>query len=117
MLGLCTQWLVPFFGINFEATLKNREIGGALALLGRRSINTFNNHMEVGVQDGGYIEEEPWLGRNVWGGKVPSFLPLNGVSKKKKKNFILALDGRRWKLNQTTYNQKYASAFNNGTKE
>ncbi len=83
MLSLRTQWLVPFFGINFEATLKNREIGGALALVGRCSINTFNNHMEVGIRDGGYIEEEPRLGQNVWGGKVPSFFPSNRVSKTK----------------------------------
>ncbi len=36
-LGLRTRWLVPLFGINFEATSKNREIGGALALGGRCS--------------------------------------------------------------------------------
>ncbi len=52
-LGLCTQPLVPLFGINFEATSKNREIGRALALGGRRSINIFNNQMEVGVQGWG----------------------------------------------------------------
>jgi hypothetical protein len=46
------------FGINFETTLKNREIEGALALGGCHSINTYNNQMEVGVWGGGYIEEE-----------------------------------------------------------
>ncbi len=64
---------------------KKREIGGALALGGPCSINTYNNQMEVGVLGGGYIEEEARLGRNVCGGgKVPSFLPSNGASKTKK---------------------------------
>ncbi len=38
-LDLRTRWLVPLSGINFQATSKNREIGGALALDGRRFIN------------------------------------------------------------------------------
>ncbi len=62
------RWLVPLFGINFEAISKNRVIGGALALGGRRSINTYNNQMEVGVRGGGYIEEEARPGWNMWGG-------------------------------------------------
>ncbi len=66
-----TRRLVPLFGINFEATSKNREIGGALALGGRRSINIYNNQMEVGVRGGGYIEEEARPGRNMWGGRGP----------------------------------------------
>ncbi len=70
-LCLCTQWLVLLFGMNFEATSKNRETGGVLALGGRRSINTYNNQMEVGVQGGGYIEEEARPGWNVWGGRGP----------------------------------------------
>ncbi len=37
--------------------------------------------------------------------------------KQRKKNYILALDGRYSKYNQTTTNQKYASAIDNGTKE
>ncbi len=90
MLGLHTQWLVPLFGINFDATSKNREIGGVLALGGRRSINTYNNQMEVGIRGGGYIEEEARPGQNVWWGKVPSFLPSNGASKTKK-NTITSL--------------------------
>ena len=65
MLGLHTQRLVPLFGINFEATSKNREIGGALAIRGRHSINTYNNQMEVGIRGGGDIEEEARLGQNV----------------------------------------------------
>jgi hypothetical protein len=64
----CAQWLVPLFGINFEATSKNREIGGALALGGRCFMNIFNNQMEVGVRGRRFIEEDTKLGRNVqWG--------------------------------------------------
>ena len=83
-MGLRTQQLVPLFGINFEVTSKNREIGGALALGGRRSINTYSNQIEVGVQGGRYIEEEARPGRNMWGGEVPLFLPSNGALKTKK---------------------------------
>ncbi len=59
-------------------------MGGALALGGRRSINTFNNQMEVGIRGGGYIEEEVRPGQNVWEGEVPLFLPSNRASKTKK---------------------------------
>ncbi len=85
MLGLRTRWLVPLFGINFEATLKNREIGGALALGGRRSINTYNNQMEVGVRGGGCIEEEARPGRNVWGGRGPVVFAVKWSAKNKEK--------------------------------
>jgi hypothetical protein len=79
------------FGINFEATLKNREIGGALALGGHRSINTYNNQMEVGIRGEGYIEEEARPGQNMWGGEVPSFLPSSGASRTKKNKLHLGL--------------------------
>ncbi len=55
-----------------------------MALGGGHSINKYNHQMEVGVQGGGYIEEEVRPGRNMWGGEVPSFLPSNGASKTKK---------------------------------
>jgi hypothetical protein len=100
------------------ATSKNREIGGVLALGGRRSINKYNNQMEVGVRGGGYIEEEARPGRNVWGGQDPIvFAVKRSVENKEKLNYILALDGCRSKYNQTTTNQKYASTIDNGTKE
>jgi hypothetical protein len=54
---------------KFEATSKNRVIEGALALGGRRSINTYNNQIEVGIRGGGYIEEEARPGQNMWGGQ------------------------------------------------
>ncbi len=87
MLGLRTQRLVPLFGINFEATSKNREIGAALALGGCRSTNTYSNQMEVGVRVGGYIEEEAMPGQNVWGGQGPIvFAVIRSVENKEKEN-------------------------------
>ncbi len=85
MLGLRTRWLVPLFGLNFEATSKNREIGGALALGGHRSTNTYNNQMEVGVQGGGYTEEEARPGRNMWGGRGPVVFAIKRSIKNKEK--------------------------------
>jgi hypothetical protein len=118
VLGLRTQWLVPLFGINFEATSKNREIGGALALVGRRSINTYNNQMEIGPQGGGYIEEEARPGWNVWVGQGPVvFAVKRGVENNEKYNDILALDGCCSKYYHATTNQKHASALDDGTKE
>jgi hypothetical protein len=79
------QQLFPLFGINFEATSTKREIGGALALGGRHSINTYNNHMEVGVRGGGYIEEEARPGRNVWGGWGPIVFAIKRSIENKEK--------------------------------
>jgi hypothetical protein len=76
------------FGINFEATSKNREIGGALALGGRRSINTYNNQMDVGIQGGGYIDEEAKPMWNMCGGRGPVDSPVKRSTKNKKKNKI-----------------------------
>jgi hypothetical protein len=82
---LHTQWLVPLFGIISEATSKNREIGGALALGGRHSLNTYNNQMEVGVRGGGFIEEEARPGRNVWGGQCSIVFAVKRSVKNKEK--------------------------------
>jgi hypothetical protein len=79
------QWLVPLFGINFEATSKNGGIGGALALGGCRSINTYNNQMEVGIRGGGYIEEEVRPGQNIWGGQGPVVFAIKRRVKNKQK--------------------------------
>jgi hypothetical protein len=79
------QWLVPLLGINFEATSKNREIGGALALGGCHSINTYNNQMKVDALGGGYIEEEARMGWNVWGGQGPLVFAVKQSIKNTKK--------------------------------
>jgi hypothetical protein len=73
------------FGINFEATSKNREIEGALALGGHHSIKTYNNQMEFGIRDGGYIEEEARPGQNVWGGQGPAIFAIKRSIKNKEK--------------------------------
>jgi hypothetical protein len=70
---------------NFEATSINREIGGALALGGRRSMNTYKNQMKVGIRGGGTIEEEARLGRNVWGGQGPVVFAVKWSVKDKEK--------------------------------
>ncbi len=48
---------------------KNREMGGPLALDGRRFMGG-HNQPKVGIDDGRGIEEERQPGWNVWGGVV-----------------------------------------------
>jgi hypothetical protein len=62
---------------EFLIHIKNREMGGALALGGRRFLNIYNNQMEVGIRGGLYIGEDARLGWNVWGVTAPSFWPFN----------------------------------------
>jgi hypothetical protein len=66
------------FRINFEATSKKREIGGALALGGRSSINSYNNQMEVGIRVKDILRRKGSGGGTCGGGKVPPFLLSNG---------------------------------------
>ncbi len=56
--------------MKYEAS-NNRERGGALALGGRRFINTNKNQMEDGVDVRGCVGEEARPGWNVWGGQLP----------------------------------------------
>jgi hypothetical protein len=66
-----------------------------LALGGRRFININNNQMEVGVEVKGCIEEEAWLGWNVWGGQLP--IIWGGIlidEKNREMGGPFALDGR-----------------------
>jgi hypothetical protein len=46
---------------------KNREMGGPLALDGRRLMGGHNNQPKVVVNGEGGIREETQTGRNVWG--------------------------------------------------
>ncbi len=85
MLGLYMRQLVSLFGLNFEATSKNRVIGVALALGGCCSMNTCNFQMEVGIQGGGNIEEEARPGRNVWGGQGSVVFAIKQSIEKKEK--------------------------------
>ena len=56
---------------------KNREMGGPLALDGRRLMGGHNNQPKVGIDGGRGIEEERRLGRNLWGGVVSSLGAAN----------------------------------------
>ncbi len=49
---------------------KNREMGGPLAIDGRRLMGGHNNQPKVGISGGRGIEEERQPGQNVWGGVV-----------------------------------------------
>ena len=50
---------------------KNSEMGGPLALDGRRLMGGHNNQPKVGISGGRGIEEERQPGQNVWGGRLP----------------------------------------------
>jgi hypothetical protein len=73
-----------------------------------------SHHIEISITD--ILTVRP--GQNVWGGQgFVVFAIKRSIKNKEKSNYILALDGRHSKYNQATTNQKYASAFDNGTKE
>ncbi len=62
-------WLPVLWG-GILINKRNREMGGPLALDGRRLMGGHNNQPKVGINSGRGIEEERRLGRNVWGGVV-----------------------------------------------
>ncbi len=54
---------------------KNREIGGAATLGGRRFVNRHNNQPKVGCNGGGGDDDDEMQGRqNAWGGFFPVIL-------------------------------------------
>jgi hypothetical protein len=74
------------FGINFEATSKNRETGGGVGLRWPLFYEYIQEtQMEVGVWGGEYIEEEARPGRNVWGGRGPYIFAVKQSVKNKEK--------------------------------
>jgi hypothetical protein len=75
--GVRSPSSAPLFGVPKRNPSKNRETGGALALGGRRFLNTHNNQMEVGVHGGGGIGEEARWAGSAWGDLVPSFGAMN----------------------------------------
>jgi hypothetical protein len=67
---------------------------------------------------GDILRRKQGQGGTCGGGQGPIvFAVKRSVENKIKQNYILALDCCRSKYNQTTTNQKYASVFDNGTKE
>jgi hypothetical protein len=74
---------------------KNSNMGGPLALDGRRLMEGHNNQPKVGINGGRGIEEERRPGRNVWGGVVSLLGAANRQRKKRQQKYVVALDGRR----------------------
>jgi hypothetical protein len=61
---------------NKATGIKNREIGGALALGGCRVMMPYINQPIVGVCSFDNDRAEVWLGQSIWGGgDVEMFLP------------------------------------------
>jgi hypothetical protein len=80
---------------------KNREMGGPLALDGRRLMGGHNNQPKIGIDGGRGIEEERLPGWNVWGGVVSLLGVANRQRKKRQQKYVVALDGcRRMKITQ-----------------
>ncbi len=89
---------------------KNREMGGPLALDGRRLMGGHNNQPKVGIDSGRGVEEERRPGRNVWGCVDSS---LGAVNRRRKKMTTKIRRGLRQlptNENHTTTNQKHAGA-------
>ncbi len=75
--GLATRWLVCLFGAPKRDASKNREMGGALDLGGRRLMMAYNNQPRIGRSDHGDVRAEGRGRESAWGDTVPSFGALN----------------------------------------
>jgi len=71
--GLLSPPLDPLFGAPKSDPSKNREMGGALALGGRRSLMKNNNQLGVCVRSGRDVQEEARGWESVWGDTVQYF--------------------------------------------
>ena len=93
---------------------KKREMGGPLALDGRRLMGGHNNQPKVVVDGEGGVGEEtrPGPGRNVWGSLSHCLGRRMEASDEKNREmgWALGVDGRRLKILHTTTNQKQAAA-------
>ncbi len=86
----------------------NREMGGPLALDGRRLMWGHNNQPKVGINGGRGIEDERRPGRNVWGGVVSLLGAANQQRKKMTTKIRCGLRQLPTNENHTTTNQKLA---------
>jgi hypothetical protein len=77
---------LPAFWGGILINKKNREMGGPLALDGRRLMGGHNNQPKVGIDGGRGIEEERQLEQNVWGGVVSLLGAANRQKKISNKN-------------------------------
>jgi len=87
---------------------KNREMGGPLALDGRRLMGGYNNQRKVVVNGEGGIREETRPGRNVWGSLSYCLGRQMEASDEKNREmgWALGVDGCRLKMLHTTNNRK-----------
>ena len=72
--GLAVRcWLVCLFGAPKRDALKNREMGGALDVGGRRLMLAYNNQPRIGGRGNGDVRAEAHGQESAWGETVPSF--------------------------------------------
>ncbi len=82
MSGLHSPSSAPLFGAPKRDPSKNREMGGALALGGRRSMTVTNNQPIGGGSGRGYVWVEVRGWESAWGDTVPSFEATTQAMKK-----------------------------------
>ena len=70
--GLVARWLVCLFGVPKREASKNREMGGALDLGGRRLMMAYNNQPRIGGSNNGDVRAEARGWESAWGDTVPS---------------------------------------------
>jgi hypothetical protein len=87
---------------------KNREMGGPLAIDGRRLMGGHNNQPKVGIDGGRGIEEERRPRQNVWGGVVSLLGAVNQRRKKTTTKIRRGIRQPRTNENHITTNQKHA---------
>ena len=61
--GLAARWLVCLFGAPKREASKNRKMGGALDLCGRRLMMAYNNQPRIGRLDNGDVRADVRGGR------------------------------------------------------
>ena len=71
--GLAARWLVCLFGAPKRDASKNREMGGALDLGGRRLMMAYSNQPRIGRRDNGDVRAEARGRESAWGDTVPAF--------------------------------------------
>ncbi len=89
---------------------KNWEMGGPLALDGRRLMGGHNNQPKVAINGGRGIEEERRPGQNMWGSVVSLLRAASWRRKKMTTKISRGLRRPPTNENHTTTNQKYAGA-------
>jgi hypothetical protein len=71
--GLAARLLVCLFGAPKRDASKNREMGGALDLGGRRLMMAYSNQPRIGGRNNGDVRAEARGRESAWGDTVPAF--------------------------------------------